>query len=196
LADPNIKAQFRTGLVDEELYKFDKYAHAVTVISEPHRMNHDGFMQSVTYKRTALADAASQDFLLAVPALTWPHLNKAMIRIGRGDVDILAYEGPTTTAAGTVLTPFNTNRSSSNTPNMVITRDPTVTVVGTLMQHQWLPPTIAGTGGSASGVSEAEAGEEWLLAPDTDYLWRITNESGAAVDLAIEILWYELDYYD
>ena len=35
-------------------------------------------------------------------------------------------------------------------------------------------------------------GEEWILAPSTKYLFRITNNSGGILDLSYEFVWYEI----
>lgn len=184
---------FRRNVIDEERRKFDSYAHALTIIQEQHRMSHDGFMFHSSGKVSGLANGATQDFLLAVPALTWPHLQRFALTVESGDVDILLYEGTTTSADGSAANIRNVNRNSSNTADTVLTLGPTVTTPGTLIHTDWIPPTGAGVG-SAIGALDIQLGEEWLLSPSTKFLFRATNNSGGAIDLRYEFVWYEIGY--
>ena len=146
-------------------------------------------------KVTGMIDANVDDFLITVPALSFPHFQRMRIFAGRGDMDINVYEGATTSADGGAVASQNTNRNSSNTPSLVLTSAPTVTDAGTLVHTSWLPPTSAGQGQSgATGLSGETNGEEWVLQPSTKYLIRITNNSGATIDYAYEMLWYEIGY--
>jgi hypothetical protein len=184
---------FRRSPKDEEDRKFDQFAHALTVIQEQHRVSHDGFMYHASGKVLALGNGATQDFLMAVPAGTFPHLQRFSLNTGRGDIDVLVYEATTTSADGSANGEMNVNRNSSNTPDNVLTLGPTVTGVGTLIHTNWIPPTGSGVG-SAAGVLDVQLGEEWILKPSTKYLFRVTNESGGAIDLRYEFVWYELNY--
>ena len=185
---------FRTGPRDEEDRKFDNYAHAVTVIEETHRINHDGMMFHASGKVTGMIDENVDDFLMVTPAFIYPHVQRFRMDLGKGDVDILAYEGATASADGAAITAFNTNRNSSKTPGLVLTSGPTVTDIGTLINTAWAAPTGTGIGQSANGISTLTAGEEWILKPSTKYLIRITNNSGATIAYRYEFLWYELSY--
>ena len=185
---------FRESASDERLRQYDSYAHAITVIQEPHRMAHDGFMHSVTAKFAALADTASLELLLTVPAGVYPHLNKWRSSFGRGDIDIVGYEAPTVSDVGTAMPSLNTNRNSSRVPGMTVSHTPTTSADGSLIHTIWVPPTGTGTGQSANGVANVEAGEEWILPASTQYLWRITNNSGATIPVSFDLIWYEIAY--
>jgi hypothetical protein len=64
---------------------------------------------------------------------------------------------------------------------------PTVTGVGTLVHTTWLVPTPVSAGVSkAVGLVGETNGEEWILAPSTKYLIRITNNSGATVSYSYD----------
>lgn len=179
---------------DLEHDKFDKFSRAITVIQEPHRMSHEGFMYHTSGKVTGMIDANVDDFLFVTPALTFPHLQRLEFTFGAGDIDIVAYEDTTTSADGALVTTHNTNRNSTNTPNLEIYQGPTVTGVGTLIHTQWVQPTSTGVGQTANGVSNVSNGEEWLLKPSTKYLIRVTNNSGATINYRFEALWYEIDW--
>ncbi len=185
---------FRKNVGDEERRKFDHDVHAVTVIPHVHRMGHDGFTYHASGKVAGMIDANVDDFLLVTPAAPEIHLQRFRLTVGRGDIDVLVYEGTTTSADGSALAELNTNRNSANTPGGVLTFAPTVTDEGALIHTGWIAPTATGTGLSSEGITSDTGGEEWLLAPSTKYLFRITNNSGATIDYRWEYLWYEPDY--
>ena len=184
----------KTSIQDREFNKFDKYTNALVVISEPHHLTHVGLVFHSSHKHTGLANLASEDILIRVPSGSYPHMNRIKLATGGGNIDILIYEGADIAATGSAISAYNTNRNSTLTPNVTLFEAPTVTTYGTEIHRQWLPPAGAGVGMSAQGVADAEAGEEWILAPSTDYIIQITNNSGDAIDFLIEILWYELRY--
>jgi hypothetical protein len=186
--------EFRRGVHDEELYKFDQFAHATTVIQELHRLTHDGFVYHSSGKVTGMIDSNVDDFLVVVPAVTFPHFQRLQITAGRGDIDILVYEGATASDDGTPVSTFNVNRNSTNTPDTVLNSAPTISDVGTLIHTQWIQPTATGVGQSPAGITGETNGEEWVLKPSTKYLIRITNNSGATIAYRYEFLWYEIDY--
>ena len=185
---------FRKNRGMEEIRKFDPHAHAVTTISEPHRMTHDGFMFHVSYKHETIVNGGTEDILLKVPAGSFPHLNRVNVNAGAGDININLYEATTVSADGTALSVHNTNRNSTNVSAMLVYNAPTVTDVGTEIHHQWIPPSATGTGLSVDGITNAEQGEEWLLAQNENYLIRLENTSGNTIDAWIEILFYEIGY--
>lgn len=170
----------------------DPYSGALSFISEPHMLIHQGKMFHMTTKTPDIANTASVDFLMRVPAGVYPHLHVFRINVGGGDIDIVTHEGADITAPGTAIDTHNINRVSSNTPELLMYANPTVNTDGTEIHRIWIPPTANGQGNSSQGVSGADAGEEWIMAPSTDYLQRITNNSGSTIKAWVEMLWYEL----
>jgi hypothetical protein len=185
---------FREHYADEIMRAMDPFSHALTTLDEIHRLTHDGFVYHTSGKVTGMINANVDDFLLSVPAVTFPHFQRLQITAGEGDIDMLVYEGTTTSADGAAVSVFNVNRNSSNTPDTVLTTGPTVTDVGTLIHTQWIPPSATGVGQSPAGVVGETNGEEWVLKPSTKYLVRITNNSGSTISYRYEMLWYEIDY--
>lgn len=190
------ESSFRLDSRDEETFKFDPHAHAVTIIEEMHRLTHDGMVFHTSGKVTGMVDSNVDDFLIVTAAGNFPHFQRLRFFFGRGDIDIQVYDGTAVSANGSELTNvFNTNRNSANVPDMKLYTGPTVTGVGTLMHTSWIVPTPVSVGASKSvGIVGETNGEEWVLAPSTNYLIRITNNSGATVSYAYEALWYELSY--
>lgn len=171
----------------------DPQTGGIITITEPHALIHSGKMFHWAGKVTGLLNASAVDFLFKVPAATYPHIHRMRANVGAGDVDIQAFEGTTVSADGTPLVVDNLNRNSVITPDMTMFFNPTVTADGTEIHNIWIPPTSAGVGQSIQGVSGATAGEEWILKPSTNYLQRITNNSGSTISAWVEILFYELD---
>jgi hypothetical protein len=184
---------YRPHFWDEMTKAMDPYVHAITAVAEVHRMSHDGFMHHVSGKQTGIANAASAEFLMVVPADVRPHITRVELDVGAGDVDLLMYEGTTTSADGTALTSKTTNRNSIHTPGCVAYGGPTVTGDGTQFHQVWAPPTSAGVGQKV-GIMNIALGEEWVLQPSTKYLFRITNNSGGTISLGYEFVWYEVAY--
>jgi len=189
-------APFRTRTLEEELYKFDPHAHAVTVIQEQHRMVHDGMLFQTSGKQTGWLDAGTKTFLINVPADIYPHIQVMDLSFGSGDIDFVAREGVTTSNDGSVLPSTNVNRNSSNVAGIVLSAEPTITVPGTDIFTLWAPPTATGTGQSASGLSGVGQASEWVLAPSTKYSITLTNNSGGTIAWSYEFSWYEISYED
>jgi len=185
---------FRLSTNDEILHAFDPLHHAHTTIDVTHRVAHDGFMHHASGKVTGMVADNVDDFLITTPAGVYPHLQRVNFDFGDGDIDIQTYHSSTTSAPGTTLANLNTNRNSSKTAGAVLSFGPTVTGIGTLMHTAWAPPTATGNGQSAAGISDIENGEEWILAPSSKYIIRVTNGSGSEIEYRYEFLWYELDF--
>ena len=179
---------FRRSPGDEEQRKFDPYSHSVTVIDENHRMIHDGFWYELFQEDLALANGASVEVLLSVPAGTFPHFQELELDTDGGPVRVFLYEGTTTSADGSELTWINKNRNSSNSPSTQVFVSPTITDDGTLLKRKAAPNS-----GPLTVFNQSQGGE-WVLQPSTKYLIRITNASGAAREVNITIAMYEIGY--
>jgi hypothetical protein len=184
---------FRPNFYDALEKSMDPLIWGLTTIAETHRMSHDGFMHHVSGKQTGLANAASAEFIMVVPADVYPHITRVELDVGAGDVDLIMFEGTTTSANGTALTSKTTNRNSVHTPGAVCYGGPTITGDGTEFHRVWAPPTSAGVGNKI-GIMNIALGEEWVLAPSTTYMFRITNNSGGAISFGYEFVWYEIAY--
>ena len=130
-----------------------------------------------------LAAGASADIVLAAAPGVTPHLTIAME--SSGDADFFVYEG-TVTTGGTSFTPVRRNRNIASTSDVAMVLNPTVTTLGTLINQQFI---TGGTGKKASGGSSGSL--EYVLAPLTNYLFRLTNVNGTAHTALIELEWYE-----
>ncbi len=184
--------EFRQGSRDEETFKFDRLIHAVTIVGSGQRLGHDGFVHHTSGKQTGIANGASVDFLMVTGAAA-PHIQRVELNLEAGDIDLVMYEGVTTSDDGGALTQYTTNRNSEHQPDAVTYGGPTITDLGTPFHTLWVPPTSSGVGNSV-GVLDVNQGEEWILKPNTKYAFRITNNSGGIITLAYEFVWYEVHY--
>ena len=173
---------------------FDDYARAVCTIDENHKLVHDGMFFNTSGKQTGWTDGTSKSFLISPPAGCFPHVQTMILNFGRGDIDFVAYEGPTVTDNGSALTAVNVNCSSTNTADLALYAEPTVSDNGTHKFTLWVPPTATGNGQSANGIAGVGQGSEWLLNESVPWLIVMTNNSGSTIDWSYEFSWYELNY--
>lgn len=156
-------------------------------IGTVHSRIHAG--QGFTYSsKVNVLTAANLDFLLINPAANYPHLRKFVFTVTGAPCDIYLYEGTTVSANGTAKTWTNSNRASVNTASLGLYEGPTVTGVGTQIEYVMLPTTDKH---GQSGSSVDDIGIEWVLNPSTNYLLRLTNGSGGAIDVGTYLFMYE-----
>jgi hypothetical protein len=157
----------------------------ITAEINHHRL-HEGraFIAWNIYPDSAkLAAGANADIVLAAGPGTIPHVTIAME--SSGDADFFIYEG-TTTTGGTAFTPVRRNRNIAATSNVAMVTNPTVNTLGTLINRQIV---TGGTGKKSSGGGTGTL--EYVLAPLTNYLFRLKNVNGTAHTALLELEWYE-----
>ena len=111
--------------------RLDNSTHAAEVIEYEHHEIHSGSHYFVK-GYTTLANAAVLDFCVETPDTTkWAHL---LFKIqATGELEALVYEGTDADADGSLVTPINNNRNSSNTSALTIRTGCTINAVGTLI---------------------------------------------------------------
>mgnify|MGYP003126151019 FL=1 len=181
---------WRESVSDEELKKFDKYAHAVTVISSQHRLIHDGMFFSGWFRNATLASGSKLYLGISVPASTYPHMQVVQVTADEGGLEVELYEN-STYSGGSAVTMVNRNRNSSKTLSTSVVSAPTVTTEGTLIDFHILPEQGAG---GHSGVNTKEEFGELALSSSTDYLIAVDNTTATTRDVTINIAAYELTY--
>jgi hypothetical protein len=190
---------WRDSVSDEELRKFDRYAHATTVISEPHRMIHDGFYFDLTGKVLAVADSATVDILFKFPAGVVGHMTTVEWSMDDAPCDITFYENVLVSADGTPLTARNHNRiyaaANGDVPGTTLFMDPTITDIGDLIHTRYVPGAGGPAGQTGGSLVEGED-SEWVIGNGVNYMWRFTNNSGGAINVAYHYNGYVIGYDD
>lgn len=165
-------------------------------ISHQHSKVHQGVYYNTGHYFDSVADATTVFVYLKLSA---NFDNHAVIQVGNGgDAKLDLYEDPTTTDNGTSISIINHNRvlalaspitaSSSTAFHTPSFNSPSV--YGTqLIPGLVLPGGTKDKGGGA--ISEA-AGEQWVFAAGHNYLIAITNMSGSAQDISVDIAYYEV----
>lgn len=188
---------FRDSPFDEEQFKFDPYAHAVTHIGENHRMIHDGFYFDVSGFVAGIANGGNLDILIKCPAASPVHLTLAGLAVEDTPWNIYLYEGTTVSADGSQVTLRNHNRYGGSDDTFFATTvytGPTITGVGTQIHTDYIPPSGSGAN---SGQLIPVLDTEWVLGdPDNavNYLIRATNNSGLISDIGFHLNGYEIGY--
>lgn len=171
-----------TGL--DEQFVIDPMFRAMVMMNSETYAKHLGVYFLLTGKIT-LAAGASAKFLARIPAGMEVHVGKLAITATTAPLDLNLYSAPTVTAVGTPVTPVNANQIL-NTPSVVLVyANPTTTANGATVNYT----LVAGSkqdGGLGNG-----AFEELILAPLTDYLFVITNNSVSAADVGYDLEWIE-----
>lgn len=145
---------------------------------------HDGI--SWTYSGTAsLASSAVVYFLGRTGDIT-AHLSGFQIDSDAAPILVEFFEAPTVTSTGAAQTAINRNRQITATPEMQVFAGATVSADGTKL----LTSKIQGTQKTVSGQSLPG---EWLLKKNTDYVFKITNQSNQTANISAGFNWLEAD---
>lgn len=162
---------------------------AATVMPKQHYEVHEGESFSVSHSFGSVGNGNTVLFRLTTGTkyanLTWS--------IDAGGLSLITLqEGTTFSVAGTTVMIFNRNRNVSTTTTAVAKHTPTVDDAGTVIRSEQIP---GGSNPSRGGGGSSREDLEWIMIPSTDYLWSITNQSGSAQYITIEIDFYNEDTY-
>lgn len=151
-----------------------------------HARMHEGrafFAWSMNTAAAPLAAGASIDIVMASNSGITPHITVGYA--SGGDCEFYMYEG-TSTTGGTAFTPVNRNRTSATTSQVAMVINPTINTLGTLIDAQVGPGGSGPKSGGGTG-----AGLEYVLAPLTNYHFRLTNVSTKSELAVLTLEWYE-----
>lgn len=169
--------------------EYDPETNALAIIPWEHHQVHAGEMFHVDYTWQDLADGGNAQIRFRTGT------KDAHVGISGsvgGKCFAYLYEDANI-SLGTELFIWNMDRNSAHRPDARAYHTPTVTNVGT----KALVNGIVIPGGSGPAVARIGASTrtdaEWELKPNTEYLLRITNDSGGAIDVSMLIEFYERD---
>lgn len=156
---------------------------AMPVLDVNHLRLHEGRAYYTYYINSNLAVNGNLDIALAFPSGILAH-SVFNYQCG-GDSRFYVYENPTT-SGGTAQTIHRRNRSLNTTSTGVAVYNPTVTSLGTEIFGEIITSGQGGTGAGGGGYTY-----EYVLAPLTTYLFRLTNINAQAHIAELLIEWYE-----
>lgn len=180
-----------------ETTKFDPFARSVSVITEAHRLIHEGLFY---YAFRTEFDIPDGDFRYAlfrtgnIPV----HFKGLNIRASEGPVNLNFFENATINDPSPLneIVVQNANRLSSNMAQMkIFALGDGAGIISSPIGLPFLGNLFVPANGNA-GV-EGETGiEELVLLPNTDYVLEVQNDpaGGGTADIQITIAFYELDW--
>lgn len=182
---PSTKPVTIRGENYEDIVRVDREG-GITQLDSFHAHTHRGEAFSMAHLDQAVAGSGNFTILLEVQSGIAVHVAAALT--AGADAQLQFFENTTFSAAGSALPSINRNRIIATPPTTILTLGPTITDDGDVLVDQFV---AGGTGGQSPGGSGAVY-SEFVLGVG-DYLVRMTNLSGQATELGIQIVWYEVE---
>lgn len=113
------------------------------------------------------------------------HLKQKVIVNGTDTLLCQFIEAPTVTDGTTTATVNNRNRNSANTTTMTVYTNPTAVSGGTILEYDYL------SGTNQSAAAPAGSTLEWILKPNTSYVYKLENATAGTATFLSKLLWYE-----
>jgi len=164
------------------------FRQRVEQISHEHQKTHEGRFFSGGYYNGAVANNGTVEVLIQMGTTNTFH-SRFSASVS-GDSIIELFEGATFSAAGTAFLMSNHNRNSSKVFDGTVTYTPTITATGDKVNGTKYIP--AGEKAHASGGGGSFS-NEFVLKLSTNYLVRVTNNSGSAAKISVELDGYQPD---
>ena len=175
--------------------ELDPLVKSIPVTDTFHHLGHEGKVYIHSDRHNGIADAANFDMLIRIPAgnadrqvhLRFNYVGKAIT--GTLDADVKLYEGVTVSADGTPEAIVSTNDAVVLSTSVTMYAGPTVTDLGNLKAWTMM------VGEKKGASSKEQSVPEYILAPNgasaRDYIIRLTNNSGGAMDVVNAIFFYD-----
>jgi hypothetical protein len=177
---------FQTEMIS--LAPYDSVSGAPYFLDVAHYEIHYGGMFHAEFVDDSVADDGTVDVLLRTGASA----DHAIFEVAvGGQSSVQMFEAPEVGVAGTEISSLNMNRLITRTAETLLYHTPTITATGAITMVDRIIP--AGATAQTRVGGQSSKGVEWVLAPSTDYLLRITNTSGGAVPVSVMFEWYEGD---
>ena len=157
----------------------------VTTRNTIHERIHEGIFWSGGVLDVALANLGVMELLIQTGAIP---VHARFAGAGSQSLRTDLFEGTTFSAAGTPVAAVARNRQLVQVPLTVLTTAPTLTLDGTQLFGGFIP---GGTGPQSEGGTSSSF-NEYVLAPNTVYLARLTNNlAGGTSVTQLSIEFYE-----
>ena len=177
---------FQTEMVS--LAPYDSVSGAPYWLDVAHYEIHYGGMCHAEHVDGTVADDDVVDVLLRTGASA----DHAIFEVSvGGQSSVQMWEAPQVGDVGTAFGSLNMNRLMTRTAETLLYHSPTITATGAITMVNRIIP--AGATAQTRVGGQSSKGVEWVLAPETDYLLRITNTSGGNIPISTVFEWYEGD---
>ena len=143
---------------------------------------HEGNHYSISGYDTGVDNGDTIDFTVTTPDTDVVANMRFYVEGLTDGVKIEIYKGATGVSGGTASTPVNSNGNSTNTSDMVVKKDPTISDDGTCIFTQ--------ASGANRKIGKIDHGQIMPLAKNTTYVYRLTS-LGAANNLSYGGFWCE-----
>lgn len=159
----------------------DQYVNALLTMDLFHHRIHQG--DAYNHSTVFTIGAGATVYLLGKVGANPVHFNGFSLAADDGPITVSLFETPTITDDGTQISVINRNRISSHIPTFEVYTGPTIAADGDAL--------FTFRNFSDSGTTSADImPEEWLLAPNTNYVIKLVNTGGAAA-VSSNFFWYE-----
>ena len=158
--------------------EWDNLHKAILIQTIVHTEIHEGNYFDWCYETTSLNSDDTKEFIFVTPnsVTKLAHFNiPGLIEQTKGSALLEIYEDVVTTNDGSAVTVRDHNINTANTPDSVVTEDPTITSDGTLKFSEPI-----GTGQNQGGQLQAR-NERVFKSGATKYLIRITSRAASNI---------------
>lgn len=163
----------------------DGFAYDSSVVNdERHFLTELGRTYIHNGVHSGLAAGATLVHLLVVGSRS-AHLKTYHASSTVAPVPLSLSEAPTVTTQGTLGSVVNKNRESTISSETQIYEGGTVSAEGLHLEGDIL------AGSKQDGGSQHGTDDEWILKPNTTYLFSVTNNATGAADISFHVEWYD-----
>jgi hypothetical protein len=155
----------------------DAVSGFIGTIPVEHINIHEGILFSILHKVSVVASGVT--YVQIKTGAKTVHFKPTNIATDAGKFAIELLESPAVTDGTTPITVVNRDRTSSNTPETVLYSDPTAVSGGTKIDEFYIGGDV---GFKATGGDIIAGVIEFILKPNTDYVYKITNEGATRRD--------------
>lgn len=174
------------------LFAQDQESKALKVITNDHADIHANISFAVANKYT-IANGTSAYLELKTPVAGYVNLKPIATQSDGPKILVQLLEAPVFTTGVTPLTPVARKRISPAVSATVIKSNPTAVSAGTGIDLDYIGGGSA-AGGSGGSGGDIDSNSEWILARNTTYIVKITNNGPAPADVNVKLFWYEQPY--
>ena len=178
-----LNARWGSGSGETDEVRMDASTNSLQTIEYDHHEIHSGSSFTTSYVAD-IGNGANLDLLIVTPdSLAYAHWFYEIDV--EAEASLLLYEAVTATA-GAAIVAYNRNRvGTPDAATVVVTSTPTSITEGTTI----LRSRHIGSGKTTGGGSRGQ--HEFILKPNTKYLFRLTNATTGNNFMSVEFDWYE-----